>query len=54
MLYRIGRLNKKLKRFEENVGVLLQKHYPVTLLKRDSTIDIFQEMFQFFLETAIS
>ena len=43
----MGRLNKNLKRFEENVRVLLQQHYSVNLLKRDCTIDIFEAMFLF-------
>ena len=54
MIYRMDRLIKKLKRFEENFGVLVQQLYPATLLKRDYTIDIFQGMLQFFFRTDVS
>ena len=53
MLCRMGRLNEKLKRYEENTEFLLQEHYPVTLSKRNCTTDVFQEILQFLFAAAV-
>ena len=51
MLYRMGLLNKKLKRFEENANSRSPALITVlcALLAKNCTMDIFRGMFHFFL-----